>query len=660
VTVPVPAVEPGSYCLTARADSGDAVTEAIETNNQAAAPVSVAGTTATLVPYVDPTQFEMVWPMHSHYKQPWRAWLETVPGDVFRSGVGIYYDWHLQRASHDVEMRLLAEAGFSRIRIELNWGNVIDYDTGGLTREASSRLTTILGAARAYGIRPLILLNAYHGVPTPARQLQRTVALDAPAGARSVVLSDVTGIATNYTGLSNLSEYKMAEVLVTGVNPTTRTVSLSKPLAAPLRTGDSITLHVLKYLPLFKPGMPQYEDTSQGWVDYVRAVARAVTDAGIASFDVEIWNELTFGSDFLSVNNYYDPPLLSVSGSPYRPGGAAWELAKRTVDMLASEYPGVVPIWGFSNTTFFHTAVDDLPPGTLGQSYHPYFFLDYRSIADEQNGFSSNLEQYAPPAPPYRVLMPEGAGTYVKAESLTWHLNPIDRQTRPSGSPSFQHVMTEFGFDPSEKGITDPDAAELLKAKTVLRASFFWLNKGLSALWFFADLNAGGRMGFSLLPEEVKDISALPADSTPYKTPAMLALMNAQAFFADAAPIASPRQLSLSVGALDGQGGGLVFPGDISHPALTYQDVLAALPFQTDDRTFVLALYVMTRNLLEDIAPVEFQVKISNVDGVQAQVSYDDPLTGIGVPVEVISRENDSVTVTLPLTDYPRLLRVRE
>ena len=28
--------------------------------------------------------------------------------------------------------------------------------------------------------------------------------------------------------------------------------------------------------------------------------------------------------------------------------------------------------WGFSNTTFFHCPVKDLPPRMDGQSYHPY------------------------------------------------------------------------------------------------------------------------------------------------------------------------------------------------------------------------------------------------------------------------------------------------
>ncbi len=650
---------PGSYLIRLTVDSANQITESDETNNVLAVPITIQPPTVTLEPSIDTTQLDVPWPMHSHYKQPWRAWLETIPGQVYRDGVGIDYNWNLARASQDVEMQFLAASGFSRIRVEIGWGNV-DYNTLDLNPSAKTELTAIVTAAKAHGIRPLILLNAHHGVPVPALQLNRTVAVSTAQGSPTLQLNDVTGIVVGYTGISNLTQYKMAEVIITAIDTGTRTVSLSKPLPVNLSAGQALTLHTLKYLPLYEVGMPQYEDTAAGWLQYVRAIANTLVAAGVTNFDVEIWNELSFGSDFLGINNYYDPAIVTVTTDFLWPGGRAHELANRTGAMLAAEFLGVVPIWGFSNTTFFHTPVSELPTRTLGQSYHPFFFIDYQSIADEENGFADNLEGFAPQAPPYRGLLPEGAGVFLKTESLLRLINPTARTTLPSGSPSFAHMMTEYGFDPAGKGVTDVSQAELLKAKTVLRGSLFWLNKGLSAIWFFTDINWGNQLEYDLLPSTIASLTSYPSDPSPYMTPAMTALKNVATLFQASVPLLAPRQLDVEIAAADGSGGGLVFSGDSTHPALTNQDVFTVLPFQIDDDTFLLATYVMTRNILASFQPVSFVVKISNVNGTNAKVSYYDPMSGGQLAVQVAERTAISLTLTLPVTDYPYLLRVEE
>ncbi|MFA0757632.1 MAG: hypothetical protein KEFWMYNX_001853 [Candidatus Fervidibacter sp.] len=45
--------------------------------------------------------------------------------------------------------------------------------------------------------------------------------------------------------------------------------------------------------------------------------------------------------------------------------------------------------------------------------------------------------------------------------------------------------MTEHGVAPPECGVADEQGAWLLKAKTVLRAFCFWLNKGIDVLHYF-------------------------------------------------------------------------------------------------------------------------------------------------------------------------------
>ena len=70
-------------------------------------------------------------------------------------------------------------------------------------------------------------------------------------------------------------------------------------------------------------------------------VCKLAADAGIDDFDVEIWNELTFGTSLLDINNYYDK---NEPKTPRRPdflnrGGNCWELARRTVEAVKRQYP---------------------------------------------------------------------------------------------------------------------------------------------------------------------------------------------------------------------------------------------------------------------------------------------------------------------------------
>ena len=46
--------------------------------------------------------------------------------------------------------------------------------------------------------------------------------------------------------------------------------------------------------------------------------------------------------------------------------------ARLALKGVRKEYPKVRFVWGWSNTTFYHCPVVQLPPGTDGQSYHPY------------------------------------------------------------------------------------------------------------------------------------------------------------------------------------------------------------------------------------------------------------------------------------------------
>ncbi|GBC99044.1 hypothetical protein HRbin17_01565 [bacterium HR17] len=601
-------------------------------------------------PYVDPTQLDVPWPKHSHLKVPWRGYLETRSGYEFLKGIGVNYN---VPDRHDLAIRLLAEAGFKTFRIEIGWGSV-NWDETHINGEG--RWRTVLQLCKRYGIRPTLLLNAHHGVPCPLRFFERHLTADAPNGSRTIKLDDVTDIVPRYSGLCNLTHYCACEVFITEVNPQTGECQLSKPLPKDLKAGQRVTLATLKYLPAYPVGTPEFEATAKGWLRYVQLVVDLLKSVGVDAFDLEVWNELSFGSNFMNgwgINNYYDPPIVQFKADFLHPGGHAWEIARRTVDLVKSQCPQARCIWGFSNTTFFHTLIEKLPPLTDGQSYHPYG-TGTRKLPEHEQARDEPWRCLEGDIPKTELRMPEGwAHTFVQTESLMRLLNPEGRLKRkPQGIERFFHYMTEHGVAPPECGVTDERGAWLLKAKTVLRAFCFWLNKGIDVMHYFCAY--GERpTDMGVLPT---NLETLP-DDAPFEQVATLpmkALRNLTRTFADSRPLKQGRRLSVDVVALGEQTPIYTVAGK----TLWHRDVFAFLPFQCHDRKFVIAVYTMTYDVTRPIAPERYRLTISGFGGTPERVHLYDPLTDKTVPITVLRRGKDNLAVEMAVVDYPRLLVV--
>src|SRR2546423_4241496 len=114
---------------------------------------------------------------------------------------------------------------------------------------------------------------------------------------------------------------------------------------------------------------PVFEQTMGGWLNYVDVVtheARRVL--GSDAFDVEIWNEFSFGSDFLDASTYYDPPPVNGQGD------VADAILRRTVTWLRDSSHGVSGIGigdGFSNQRPWD-AGSTSPVGLTALDKHPY------------------------------------------------------------------------------------------------------------------------------------------------------------------------------------------------------------------------------------------------------------------------------------------------
>ena len=609
-------------------------------------PVPLLAQDSPVTPCVDPSQLDCPGPKHSFYKEPWRAFLETRPAETFVQGIGINYN--LPPAADDWAVRVLAESGIRSFRIEVGWGSVA-WDETHLNNE--KRLRHLLELCKKYGVRPNLLLNANHGAPCPVRFFEKRLAEDAPAGSRSVKFMDNTGLVVGRSGINHLTDSAAAEGLITAIDPTTGTCQLSKPLPKAISRDTPVKMATLKYAPFFPVGTKEFEETATGWVHYATLVTDTAAAAGIDQFDVEIWNELSFGSNFTDAKHYYDPAPFPQAKNFLLPGGSCWEMARRTVESVKKAHPHARLIWGFSNTTFFHCPVAKLPPGIDGQSYHPYG-TGTKSYPKEEDLPQFNLEGFTPTM---QTRIPEGwAHLFVKTESLMKLLNPEARKAHPPGTERFHHCITEHGVVPGECGISDPAAAWDLKTKCALRSYCLWINKGIDLLDYFCAYDSQP-LGMGLLNSEIK---AIPADAKweDVATPPLKSLRNLVRAFDGAKPLDETAKLSAMVTELGEPR--RIFEGDSTHPPLWQRQAFAVLPFQVDAHRFVVAVYAMTYDVTKRFDPEPYRVTLSGLPGEVDSVSLYDPLTDAKPAVSSKPSGPDGVTVEFAATDCPQLLTI--
>jgi hypothetical protein len=603
-----------------------------------------------VTPYADPSQLDCPWPKMSHYKQPWRGYLETRSGYEFLNGLGV--NLHLPAGTDDLGIRLLAETGFKTFRIEIGWGEM-NWDETALNNE--SRMRRRLELCARYGIRPTLLINAHQGVPCPVKFFDRRLLDDARKGSRTVHLDNVQDLVIGRSGLSGLSDYWAAEALVTAINTDRGEVTLSKPLPKDLKTGR-VGMATLKYAPLHPVGTPEFDETAAGLVKHTLHVCQLAEAAGLSDFDIEIWNELTFGTHFLSINDYYDKAAPKITeGQPdfLNSGGRCWELARRTTEAVKRAHPKARVIWGFSNTTFYHCRIDRLPPVTDGQSYHPYGTGTRRFSGVQERKDQPPVEGFVPT---YEIRMMEGwAPTFIQTECLIRHLRPDVRlATKAPGVDRFYHYMTEHGVLPPECGVTDDAGAWQLKALCATRSFCLWLNKGVDVLHYFV-AQENKATSFGVLPTNLKDLPA-QAEFDTVATPPMRAIRNLAHAFSGSEPMNKIDSLSVDVVSLGPET--QVFEGDAAHPPLWHREVLALLPFQVNPRKHAVALYVMTRDAVKPLAPQTFRLTFTGIKG--QRVEAVDVMTSAPVAAQTKPLGSNRIEVTLPVTDKPAVLTIEQ
>jgi hypothetical protein len=246
----------------------------------------------------------------SFWLQPWRAYLDTWPASRLTESLGINFPENPALAENTAQ--LLQNSGFKLARIAVGWTAMSYEEPATILTSHVASITARLNAMHRHGLRPLIVLNANSQAPTPELQTRLETVTEAPAGATSVTLTAASAarVVPGRTGFNNLTWEGSPDVLITRV-AAGGVATLSSPLRKALPAG----VHggtTLRFAPFPSPKLPSgapnpvFRETLAGWLAYVGAVNRLATSVvGAGGYDLEVWNELTFGSQFLNSENYY-------------------------------------------------------------------------------------------------------------------------------------------------------------------------------------------------------------------------------------------------------------------------------------------------------------------------------------------------------------------
>ncbi len=679
------------------------VADGSETLDVAPAEPSAGGVIADPI---DPRHLAQVpFGRRSFWLQPWRSYLETLPASRLREALGINFNVAPREA--DATARLLASSGFRLARVEISWNQLSYAAPDEFVDEASLRRRLV--ALLEHGLRPLILLNANSGGPGPARPVTLTTVAPAPAGARTVRLDEPSAAAVDpgKTGFAGLSFGGNPDVLVTDVGADGE-ATLSRPLPAALSAGPHPG-STLRYGPFSPPRLasgdpnPEFQQTLAGWLDYVDAVTREATSVfGDDGYDLEVWNELSFGSQFLDEGNYYSPRRFDGSGSVTK------ELLKATVAHLRASdgvADGVGISNGFASQTPFASG-RDVPIGTTALSKHlyrgPQYFPRTATIngirpvdALGHSGSTTASAPYTPKfTPDFASALPEYFLTATQTETLIRDLSPTTttiygvphgRAVGPSGGDPAEVWMTEYnlntktlmpvpaGYQDQYIGTLTGAQEERVQAEIVLRSLVAMVAKGVAREYFYA---AAHHPGYDLISDRFMealdaDPDTYPGDSLGGET--MAALPRLLARFDGPGPAGAARQLHLASIAQAGNHAVWAGDGTAAHPDLYDRDVLAVFPFQAAPDRFVVPVYVMTPNLTTvwdpaipassptrfDLPDQRFRITFANLPQSEPpQVSAYDPLRDEATPARLVSRHGDRAIFEIAATNYPRLLTI--
>ncbi|VEP15946.1 conserved exported hypothetical protein [Hyella patelloides LEGE 07179] len=631
--------------------------------------------------YIDPAYYESIpFGEHSHWVQPWRAYQETIPAHQFIDGIGVVFNMNVKKTNVNPNLitEMLARYGVKQARIEINW-NQINYEDETQINYADEIRTKLL-ALQKQNIRPLVLLNASQGGPCPMLTFRKTLSRNANAGDTKIRLEDTRGIEANYSGLSNMTKKAWAaEILITEIDG--NWVTLSKPLPDSIDINTKVNIATLKYRPFSPPDTADYQKTVAGWQNYVGTVTRFVTETlgttnnSDRGFDLEIWNELSFASDFLYINKYYDKEIYK-----YKKNSIWQNLVTETINYVeahSQDFQGIEISNGFSNTTPW-PASSQMPPRIVALNKHPYrsrkYFPQQEYKGSQALDALGNETQFTPT---YSIWFPEYFATFLQTETILRDIAPfpsefggvvhgrnarvVDGEVLPMTT-----WITEVNIHPQEDDADVTEAEALaLKAKAAMRYFCFYLNKGVERVYLYNTL--GGNKGYGIVQDNFAQYASqagqqYPQQDQEYVSPTLLTTSRILAQMKDGLDPNLSNLRQLEVISIQEQHNNYQFEGDGSkaHPNLYNRELFTFLPYQVNENKFVIPYYIMTRDIKQDLPPENYQLSLRGFQGDKLQVKIYDPLQDRYLPEVSVEQKQEKTVIDLEATDYPYLLIVEE
>ena len=624
-------------------------------------------------PYGDRSyQTKLPFGSFSHWLQPWRAWQETRPANSLLNGVGINLNVPPENA--DAVCKVLSNAGFKHVRIEIGWDQ-IRYDDPTKLRNPD-HFRPYFDACKRWHLRPLILLNVNQAAPGPTLERSITLPQPAKAGSRTLQIkpADLATFVRGRSGLSYVTpSYWAAEILFTDWTPD-GLVTLAKPL--PKDLSGEVRVHTMRFLPLYATGTPEANETYKGYADYARAVVTLANSVlGSGGCDVETFNEVSFGSAFLNIENYYEKDK-----APSHPGGNHFQnLNTVAVAALAGgdgktvPFPGVGVSDGIGSQWPWSTGDRTYsPPGIAALNKHPYHGLT--RFTETERGTQTPVDAQGNPynmsefAPVYNDFFPEWFLNAGQTEYFTRDISPVTTPIngiphgrfthpfwpdgRPAPTPAVWITEVNLTADGSPHPVSHPNE---FQAKATLRY-LTWLHRGTERLYFYAarDNNPNG---FGLLKFAEND------PGKPMPTLATAALKRYLGRHAVVGAVGPSEKREIKVTRIAENHNLMQFQGSpkdpVRFPPLYDRDCVAVFPVQTGPRNFEVTLYVMTRDLSTPLGEENYEITLTGFTpraGV-TPVLYD-PIRGTAIPAAITVKSEGQVAVRVRLTDYPRVLRL--
>jgi hypothetical protein len=616
--------------------------------------------------YEDPAQAKIPFGVISYFNQPWRAYMDTWPASHYLQFPGLY--WNIPDKYADAICTLMDECGIHYARVEIGWGS-LGWDDQ-FPQDTAQKYQNLFRIFKTHHIRPIILLNAHHGIPCPMKDFHVQLTEDALKGSYVLHFKSIQGVRPMYMGLPN-PDYIACKPLITSVD-TDGTVHLSSALPYDIKAGD-LRLQVWKYQPLQGPMLkdgepvPASQETLDGWLKYADAVGELARSAlgGVyprdSGFDIEVWNEQSFGSDFLDINKYFDkkreyakpiqynhqrkpePGLLPGAKMTFTSEGYT-SLLPMTVDFFRKPqngFHGVQVISGFSNQWPWDNG-DSLWDGQAGFSRH-YYTGGWQDCSPKTPlsrpdqatvDALGNLDGKKTPQdwntivpgtnfiPTFRCSFPEYFHSGFKTESLSRDVMPDSHLSYFAGHgrytnngdlhpaevwetevnwwrrPFFDDLIKKTGVKENDPRMIALDRH--IAGKLLLRQYIFHCSKGLYRITVFCSNQ--DPLSFGVFPPAIfQPLDQSGGNITPDVRAALPPEFIGLKWLYDRMKMGVPMAATeaLKVKDLVEYKPRLVFAGDGTpeHPSKWNRDFFAFLPFQLNPNEYIIPYYVVTLNI---------------------------------------------------------------